>query len=148
MELAMRVPLAGFTYAATHEGIGGAAQAFLPSLFGSGLLPAGELEYRGLKQEWNDAWKQYDAGDTEAVTRFFDDHPEYEVYLAKGKEPQERLRSFLIGQIWDGYMALGPTDQRQARLAMGEEFGQSFLNKETRSYDTLDVQKLTTWRGC
>ena len=75
MELAMRVPLAGATYAATHEGLGAGAQAFLPSLFGSGLLPAGELEYRGLKQEWNDVWKQYDAGDTEAVTRFFDEHP-------------------------------------------------------------------------
>jgi len=145
MELAMRVPLAGATYAATHEGIGAAAQAFLPSLFGSGLLPAGELEYRGMKQEWNDAWKQYDAGDTEAVNRFFEEHPEYEVYLAKGKKPAERLRSFLIGQIWDGYMALGETDKRAARLAMGDEFSQAFLNKETRSYDTLDVQKLTTW---
>jgi len=145
MELSMRVPLAAATYAATHEGVVAGAQAFLPSLFGAGLLPAGELEYRGLKDEWNEAWKLKDAGDTEAVTRFFDEHPEHEVYLAKGKEPEERLRSYLIGAIWDGYMALGETDKRNARMMMGEDFAQTFLNKETRSYDTLDVQKLTTW---
>ena len=28
---------------------------------------------------------------------------------------------------------------------MGEEFKQSFLDKETRSYETLDIDTLTTW---
>lgn len=145
MELAMRVPLMGTTYAATHEGAGAAAQAFLPSLFGSGLLPQGELEYRGLKQDWNDAWKKYDAGDTKAVTAFFDEHPEYESYLAKGKDEDELLRSFLVGQIWDGYMALGDTNKKAARSQMGELFSQAFLDKETRSYESLDIETLTRW---
>lgn len=145
MELALRTPLAGTVYAATHEGVGAAAQAFLPSLFGSGLLPAGELEYRGLKGEWNAAWKKYDAGDKTAVTTFFEEHPEYEAYLAKGKEPEERLRSFMIGNIWDAYMALGDTNKKAAVEQMGEDFDRAFLDKETRSYDSIDVATLTRW---
>lgn len=145
MELALRVPLAGVTYAALHDGPMAAAQAAVPSLFGASLLPSGELEYRGLKQEWNEAWKMADNGDTQAVQRFFDEHPEYEAYLAKGKDDGELLKSFLIGQIWDQYMELGTTNQKQARAELGELFDQAFLDKETRSYDTLDVNQLAEW---
>jgi hypothetical protein len=145
MELAMRVPLAGATYAATHEGPGAAAQAFLPSLFGAGLLPAGELEYRGLKDDWNNAWKRYDTGDPKAITQFFDDHPEYEAYLAKGKDEKELLQSFLVGQIWDGYMAMGPTDKKTAVSQMGTLFEQAFLDKETRSYESIPTETLIQW---
>ena len=145
LELAMRIPLMGAIYAGTHEGGLAALQALPPSLFGAGVLPEGELHYRGLKDEWNEAWKRRDAGDTEAINRFFEDHPEYEAYLAKGKEPEARLRSFLIGQIWDGYMELGETDRKLARAEMGDLFGDAFLNPETRSYDTLDIETLTQW---
>jgi hypothetical protein len=150
LELAMRVPLAGSIYAATHgqnalDGMMEGLKALPASLFGSGLLPEGELEYRGLKQEWNEAWKLKDAGDTGAINRFFEDHPEYEAYLAKGKQPDDRLKSFLVGQIWDGYMALGTTDRKTATAEMGDLFKQAFLDSETRSYDTLDVETLTQW---
>jgi hypothetical protein len=145
LELAMRTPLAGVILAGTQEGAGAAAKSFLPSLFGSGLLPAGELEYRGLKGEWNAAWKMYDGGDKTAINTFFEEHPEYEAYLAKGKPPEERIKSFMVGNIWDAYMSLGPTNQKAARAQMGEEFARSFLDKETRSYDSLDVQTLTQW---
>ena len=150
MELAMRVPLMGATYAGLNSdnffsGLGNFIKALPPSLFGAGLLPEGELKYRGLKQEWNDAWKLRDAGDQQAITRFFDEHPEYEAYLAKGKEPEERLRSFLVGQIWDGYMGLGTTDRKTATAELGEEFKQSFLDSETRSYDTISIETLTQW---
>jgi hypothetical protein len=145
MELAMRVPTAGFIYAALNEGVAAVAQAAVPSLFGAGLLPEGELKYRGMKDEWNEAWKLRDAGDTEAINRFFEKNPEYEAYLAKGKEPEERLRTFLIGQIWDGYMELGDTNRKQATAEMGDLFKQAFLNSETRAYDTLDIEQLTQW---
>lgn len=145
LELAMRVPTMSALYGALHEGPAAGAQAFLPSLFGSGLLPSGELEYRGLKQEWNEAWKRADGGDTQAVRNFFEEHPEYQAYLAKGKDDEQLLRSFLIGQIWDQYMELGTTNQRQARAEMGALFQQAFLDKETRSYEMLDVETLTDW---
>jgi hypothetical protein len=145
MELALRVPTAGALYAGLNKGAMAGAAAALPSLFGASLLPAGELEYRGLKEEWNEAWKRRDAGDKEAINNFFEMHPEYEAYLAKGKEPEERLKSFLIGQIWDGYMELGTTNKKEASAQMGEMFKQSFLDKETRSYETLDIDTLTQW---
>lgn len=145
LELAMRIPLMGAIYAGLNEGAGAGLQALPASFFGAGVLPQGELEYRGLKDEWNEAWKRRDAGDTEAINRFFEDHPEYEAYLAKGKEPEDRLRSFLIGQIWDGYMSLGETDRKMASAELGDDFRQAFLNKETRSYDVLDVNTLTQW---
>ena len=145
LELAMRIPLMGAIYAGLNEGAGAGLQALPASLFGAGVLPQGELEYRGLKDEWNEAWKRRDAGDTEAINRFFEDHPEYEAYLAKGKEPEDRLRSFLIGQIWDGYMSLGETDRKMASAELGDDFRQAFLNKETRSYDVLDVNTLSQW---
>lgn len=114
-------------------------------MFGASLLPAGELEYRGLKQEWNDAWKLADAGDTTAVQRFFDNYPEYEASLAKNKDDGELLKSFLIGEIWDGYMALGDTNKKQARAELGDEFSAAFLNSETRSYETLTAEQLAQW---
>jgi hypothetical protein len=145
LELAMRVPTMAALYAGLHEGPGALAQASLPSLFGAGLLPEGELEYRGLKQEWNEAWKKKDMGDATAITAFFEEHPEYEAYLAKGKSDEDLLKSFLIGQIWDGYMAMGPTNQKQARAEMGELFQQAFLDKETRSYEAIDTETLIQW---
>jgi len=145
MELSMRVPLAGATYATTHEGVLAGAQAFLPSLFGSGLLPEGELKYRGLKDDWEHAWKQYDRGNKDAINKFFTDHPEYEAYLAKGKEPADKLRSYLIGNIWDGYMSLGETHKKQVRQALGEDFNNAFLNKETRAYDAINLETLVRW---
>lgn len=150
LELAMRVPTMASLYAGLHgknvlDGLTQAGAAALPSLFGSGLLPAGELEYRGLKQEWDEAWKKFDAGDKQAVTAFFDEHPEYEAYLAKGKDDDELMQSFLVGQVWDGYMALGPTNQKAARAQMGELFGDAFLNKETRSYESIPTEQLMEW---
>jgi hypothetical protein len=150
LELAMRVPtmaalMAGLTADNFAQGVGRAASTMPASLFGAALLPAGELEYRGLKQEWNEALKKSDAGDKTAIPEFFDENPEYQAYLSKGKPPEERIKSFLIGQIWDGYMELGETNQKQARAQMGDLFSQSFLDKETRSYDTLTVEQLTDW---
>jgi len=40
---------------------------------------------------------------------------------------------------------LGPTNQKQAKAEMGEEFATAFLNKETRSYESIDTETLTQW---
>jgi hypothetical protein len=137
--------MAGLTADNFVQGVSQAIMTAPVSLFGAGLLPEGELEFRGLKQEWNDAWKMKDAGDDKAITAFFDEHPEYEAYLAKGKKPEERLRSFLVGSIWDSYMALGATDRKAFTADAGEIFKQSFLDTETRSYDALDINQLVAW---
>jgi len=145
MELAMRVPGASATYAGLHGGPVEGAKALPMSLFGSGLLPEGELRYRGLKEKWNAAWQEYDAGNEDAINQFFDDHPEYEAYLAKGKDEGELLRSFLVGQIWDNYMGMEKANRKVVAGQMGSLFRQSFLDKETRSYDSIDTQTLAAW---
>lgn len=145
MELAMRTPLAAALYAGTHEGLGAGLATLPASLFGSGLLPEGELKYRGLKEKWDAAWKAYDAGDKEALSNFFDDHPEYEAYMAKNKDEGEMLRSFLVGQVWDNYMALDKANRKVVTGQMGQMFQQSFLNKETRSYEAIDTETLAMW---
>jgi hypothetical protein len=145
MEMALRVPTMGALYAGLHNGPKGLAESALPSLFGAGLLPEGELKFRGEKDEWDDAWKKYDAGDTGAINQFFDKHPDYESYLAKNKSPEDQLRSFLVGQVWDGYMALGDTNKKAARAQMGKLFTQAFLDKETRSYESVPIDQLTQW---
>jgi hypothetical protein len=145
LELAMRVPGAAATYAALHGGIAAGAGAIPVSLFGAQILPAGELKYRGLYEKWNAAWDAYDAGDTSAINNFFNDHPEYEAYLAKNKDEGELLRSFLIGQIWDGYMAMDKDNRRVLLAQMPQMFKQSFLDKETRSYDAIDTETLAMW---
>ena len=115
------------------------------SLFGSGLLPEGELRFRGLNEKWNAAWDAYDAGDTGALSDFFDDHPEYEAYMAKNKDEGELLRSFLVGQIWDNYMAIDKPNRKVVTGQMGQLFQQSFLNNETRSYENVDTDTLAMW---
>jgi hypothetical protein len=164
LELAMRVPGAAATYAALHGGIAAGAGAIPVSLFGAQILPAGELKYRGLYEKWNAAWDARDAitakfGGDEAQTKdyldahpeedmiaqFFRDHPEYEAYLAKNKDEGELLRSFLIGQILDGYMAMDKDNRRVLLAQMPQMFEQSFLDKETRSYDAIDTETLATW---
>ncbi len=118
-----------------------------PSLTSGALLPAGELEFRGQKQEWNAAWAAYDKGNNKAIDDFFNKYPEYKARLLATMRgtPEEKVRNFLIDSIWNGYMSLGPTDQRQAKAALGPEFDRAFLSRETRSYESVNTETLTTW---
>ena len=116
-----------------------------PSLFSAGLLPAGELEYRGQKIEYNAAWEKYNHGDKQALNKFFDDHPEYETRLALRDDPADRMQQFLISEIWDRYMALGETNRKIARSALGQDFSTMFLDKENYAPDAIPVEKLAEW---
>jgi GGDEF domain-containing protein len=145
LEMAAKVPGAMALYAAAHGNVVQGASALLPSFFGGGLLPTGELEYRGLKGEWDEAWANKDRGDTDAVNAFFDKHPEYSAYLAKGQPPDVRMRQYLVGQVWDRYMALDQANKREVRPQLGDLFQEAFLNSETRNYDNIDTSTLTSW---
>ena len=121
------------------------AAAIISSLFPSGLFPTGELEMRNLKAEYDAAWKRFHAGDEEAINTFWDEHPEYEARLALYDEPEERLRQFLVNEIWDKYTQLESANKTAAVDQLGEEFEQSFLNEETQSYDSTDIKTLAVW---
>ena len=77
--------------------------------------------------------------------RFFERFPEYEARLAQMQDPEERLRYFLVDEIWTGYMGMGSANKELARLQMGEQFQQAFLDKETRSYADIDMNTLAMW---
>lgn len=146
MELAVRVPGAATLYALTHGATVQQIAASVPvSTFGAQILPTGELKSRGLYDKWNAAWDKYDAGDKEAINQFFTDYPEYEAYLARKKTPEERLRGFLQGQVWDSYMSLDRADKRMVKAQMGDLFQQSFLDINTRDYTAIDIDTLAFW---
>lgn len=119
---------------------------FFTSSMGLDFFPEGEQEMRLLKEEYDRAWQAYNAGDTEALTAFWDEHPEYEARRAQFTEdPEARLRMFLQRQIWDQYREMNPAEKRATRERFGEVFEDAFLNKETRSYNSIPVEVMAAW---
>ena len=144
-ELSLRMP-GSQTALAIKEGRYGAIPAtLLTTLFPAGILPEGELKLRGLKKEYNAAWDRYNAGDLDAVNEFFETYPEYQSRLALFDEPEERLREFLVDQIWENYFELDSMNKREAADQLGAPFKRMMLDKETRDYSAIDVETLAYW---
>jgi hypothetical protein len=55
------------------------------------------------------------------------------------------LRNFIISQVWDGYTKLPALHKREITEYLGDPFTEQFLNKETRSYDSIDTATLAMW---
>jgi GGDEF domain-containing protein len=124
------------------------AQALIAAaanIFGGQLFTTGELKMRGLKAVYDNAWRQVEAGDTKAIEKFYDGHPEYSARLALYDDPSTRLHQFLVDSIWQKYMDLDPANRRIAANTLGTDFQNAFLNKETRSYDSVDDKTLAKW---
>lgn len=124
------------------------AFAFALGLMPASLFPDGELKQRGLKDSYDKAWQAKDAGNAQAVTQWFTEHPEYETRLLalKGVDgPEAQMRSFLINEIWDRYYKLPDLNRREATDQLGETFQTAFLNTDTRSYDSINVQTMASW---
>ncbi|MFZ2470641.1 MAG: hypothetical protein WAW52_01740 [Methanothrix sp.] len=136
---------AGIVAAKEGANPGQVLKATLTGIFGGSLFSEGELKMRGLKPIYDNAWRKLDAGDTEAINKFFDDYPEYSARLALYDKPEERLHQFLVDSIWQRYMDLEPANRRKVAQTLGDDFENSFLNKETRSYDALDDKTLASW---
>jgi len=107
--------------------------------------PEGEEHLRQLKDDYQQAWTNYEGGDLDALNEFYDAHPEYETRLALFKTPQERLTRFVIDEIWDRYNEMPNLHKQEVREHLGELFQMAFLNKETRSYDSIPPEILQTW---
>jgi hypothetical protein len=118
------------------------------TLFGwlpAGLLPEGELEQRNLGLIYKQAREAYNKGDPDALQDFFEKHPEYEARLSLYDPPDERLRQFLISEVWDRYNALGSLEKGQVRDQLGDDFTNLFLDKTNRNYNELDSRTLAMW---
>lgn len=149
MELALKSPGMATLYnlrqaMAGKAGVADVVTSLLAGVFPATLFPAGELEYRGLKESFDQAYQAYQAGDQDILKQWFDDNPEYEARMALYRDPESRLKSFLISEIWDKYTALPALNKREVREQM-PEFEQLFLNDELRSYESLTADQLAGW---
>ena len=117
--------------------MGSFVHGWLPTTF----VGTGELALRGLADEYSAAWDAYGAGNKDAVNDFFEAHPEYEARLALYDEPEERLRQYLVSDIWELWAALeGPNKNMIADQLPG--FRDGILEKETRDYTAFTPQQL------
>jgi hypothetical protein len=145
-EMAMRHPMSSPVYAAKEgAGLGNVLGSMLFGWLPGHMLPQGELEQRGLKEVYNAAWDEYHNGNTDAIDEFFEANPEYKARLALFDEPQERMRQFLISEVWDSYYKMPQLHRKEVREQLGPVFNEQFLSSDTRDYESLDPQTLAYW---
>jgi hypothetical protein len=107
--------------------------------------PEGEENLRNLKDEYEAAWTEYEGGDLKALSRFYERFPEYEARLALFKSPEERLQNFLVGEIWDWWNDAPQVHKDQVKEHLGPLFRDAFLDKDTRSYESIPLDKMQLW---
>ena len=132
----------------TAKGGGGVMDvlsALAKSVFPVKLLSVGELRQRGLKEEYDKAWREVRDGNKKALQEFFDKHPEYEARIALYDKPEDRLRKFLVNEIYDRYYALDKANRRLVVEALGDDFVQTMLDKNTRNTGAVSVETLAEW---
>jgi hypothetical protein len=144
-EQMLQVPGMGTIQQLAQGRVKGALQSAPNMIFPASLFPGGELKLRGLKNDYDKAWDDYNQGDDDAINKFFEDHPEYEARLALYDEPEERLQKFMIGQLWDKYSSLDKPNRTLATKILGQKFKDAFLNSDTRSYDSISVEEMARW---
>lgn len=107
--------------------------------------PEGEENLRQLSDDYSAAWQKYKDGDDEAIKRFNIEHPEYEARLYLFKKPEERMRRFMVDEMWNRWNEMPDVHKHEVAEQLGKEFQDSFLNKETRSYDAIPLDTLGVW---
>lgn len=109
------------------------------------IFPEGEREQRELKKLYDIARDKWLAGDDKAIQVFFEEHPEYTARIAMFKEPEERLRAFLRSEIWQAWNDMPSLWKKQTAEQLGSQFTDAFLDKETRSYDSITTETYAQW---
>ena len=110
------------------------------------FYPEGEQEQRELTQQFYNALDIRDlTGSSEELNTFFDEHPEFESRLALFKKPEERTKAFLVDQVWNKWFDLPTVQQNAVKDALGDQFTDLFLNKESRSLDSISTETLAMW---
>jgi hypothetical protein len=104
------------------------------------FFPEGEQEIRGLHEEFRAALEADKLGE------FFDKHPEYNARsLSFMEEPEDMIRKIAVSAIWQMRDEVPTLTKNRLEAAFGEEFQTSFLNKDTRSLDSIDTETLLSW---
>jgi hypothetical protein len=111
----------------------------------SDFYPLGEQKQRALYDQFQAAMQLGDRGDTRAVNQFFDNHPEFEARMALWKKPEDRLQQFLVDNLWSRWHSLAKVNQDEAKDQLGPLFQRAFLNKDTRSIESIPTDQLAVW---
>lgn len=121
--------------------------AFFLTLFPLGLLPQGEMKYKGIQQEFNNAWEVYEqTGDKTKVIELYNQYPEMAARTALyEKDPEKRMKQYIIGKIGDVYYSAPKANQLAIQNALGEDFKDAFVNRETMKPDMLSLETLMTY---
>lgn len=144
-ELSYRLPGSLLARAISTGDVQAISGAMMLTLFPAGIYPEGELKQRGLAEKYKQAWIDLALGDNEAITRFYDEYPEYEARLALFKTPEERLRANLINSFWEKYYETPDANRQMITEQLGEAFEKYFLDPDTRDYEMIDVDTLAYW---
>jgi len=144
--ITVKQPLLTSALAFREKGLDVALGTMLYSWLPGALLPQGELIMRGLKDDYDKAWDDYNSGDLDAVDRFYEEHPEYKIrtplYM---DDQQEMLRRLMYNNITDAYYGLPVKLRDQVNEELGDDFVAKLIDKETRDIDAVDMETLATW---
>ncbi|UOF79210.1 hypothetical protein [Caudoviricetes sp.] len=107
--------------------------------------PEGEEHLRNLADDYRKAWVAYDAGNNQPLDDFNMRYPEYEARLGLYKQPDERMRDYLIDGLWDKWNGLTSLHKREISEQLGPLFERAFLDRELRDYESISDKTLGTW---
>ena len=142
----LKQPFLTSALAFREKGLDVALGTMLYSWLPGALLPQGELVMRGLKDDYDKAWDDYNSGDLDAVDTFYEEHPEYKIrtplYM---DDQQEMLRRLMYNNITDAYYGLPVKLRDQVNEELGDDFVAKLIDKETRDIDAVDMDTLATW---
>ena len=132
-----------------NASIGEALGGMAISLMGGGAIyPEGEKSLREMKAARDQAYIDQANGDTGAVSRWYDENPEYVTRTATYmNDPEQLLKYTLYQNITATYYNEPYAQQQNILNQLGPEFYYALFNKETKNYEAVPVEKLAEWNA-
>lgn len=118
------------------------------ALAGGSIYPSGEKTLREQKASRDNAYVMKAAGQTDAVSNWYNENPEYATRKATYiSDPEELLKYTLYTGITNTYYAQPYTQQQAIINQLGPEFKTAILDSTTKNYEAVSVQKLAEWNA-
>ncbi len=118
------------------------------ALAGGSIYPTGEKTLREQKASRDDAYLMKAAGQTDAVSNWYNENPEYATRKATYiSDPEELLKYTLYTGITNTYYAQPYAQQQSIKNQLGSEFAAAVIDSTTKNYEAVSVQKLAEWNA-
>ena len=124
--------------------------AIAMSLAGGGsIYPEGEKTLREMQALRNQAYIDEANGIKGAVSNWYDQYGD--IYYARTAiykdDPEELIKYTLYNHITQMYYAQPYAQQQEIKNELGPEFTYALLNKDTRNYEAVPIEKLAEWNA-